>query len=146
MGTIEVNDCEIRTLQCFWAKLLQHIQHWHVFIYSQSALKAALTWKSWSFCISASLGYRIGNLGKLPLMTVNTDKPIRQSGLGQSGPLDHWWQILLMSVKIAVYAGWMEIFPFQFLRNSLLPQGLPAAWFSTGDADRECLRTWNHSH
>lgn len=69
-----------------WVKLLQHVQCWHLFIYSQSALKAALTWKPRGFCIGASLGYRIGNLWTLPLMTVVIIKLVRQPDLGQNGP------------------------------------------------------------
>lgn len=74
-------------------KLLQHGQCWHLFIYSQSALKAALTWKPWGFCIGASpcKSKRTGNLWTLLLMTVVIIKLIRRPDLSQNGP----WSLMV---------------------------------------------------
>lgn len=67
------------------AQLLQHVQFWHLFMYSQNGLKAALIWKPWGFCTGTSLGYRIGKLWTLPLITAGIIKLTRQTDLGQNG-------------------------------------------------------------
>lgn len=85
------------------AMLLQHIQCWHLFIYSQSALKAALTSKLWGLYISASLGCK--NRKYMNTSLSGSDYNQTDNLIWARMAHGYGWQKFLMSVKTAVHAG-----------------------------------------
>lgn len=111
------------------AMLLQHIQCWHLFIYSQSALKAALTSKLWDLYISASLGYK--NMKFMNASLNGCDYNHTDNLIWARMAHGHGWQKLLMSVKQLCVLG-LEMFPLQFPRHVPLFQGLSAQLSMTG--------------
>lgn len=85
------------------AMLLQPIKCWHLFIYSQRALKVALVLKLWGLYISTSLGYKNRKFMKPSLNGCDYNQT--DNLIWARMAHGHGWQRLLMSVKIAVCAG-----------------------------------------
>lgn len=114
------------------AMLLQHTQCWHLFIYCQSALKAALTSKLWGLYISASLGY--WNRKFMNASLNGCDYNQTDNLIWARMAHGHGWQRLLVSVKIAVFAGGWSSNPSNSWHVPLF-QGLSELLSMTGQTE-----------